>query len=453
MVILEKFLDLGRKIIPRKVFTFFQPYYHKLLVFLAALVYGFPSEKLIVIGVTGTNGKTTTCNLIARILEESGYGVAMATTANFRLAGREWINETKMTMLGRFQLQKFLRRAVVAGCRYAVVETSSQGIDQYRHLGINYDVAVFTNLRPEHIEAHGGFENYKRAKGRLFLKLGRDKRKVLAGKKVKKISVLNLDDMAISYFWQFPADQKFGYGIDKESRLENLAHRLIVPEKIDLKEEGASLEIMGTKIDLKLPGLFNIYNSLAAISVALSQGISLGVIKNAFQKFDGAPGRMEKIIASPKQDFAVYVDYAHDPGGLEAVYRTAKAHLKGRLISVLSSAGGGRDKWKRPELGQLADEFADIVILTNEDPYDEEPEEIIRQIKAGIQNKITGESLFEIIDRQEAIRKAIGLAKAGDIILLTGKGAEQCIMGPGGQRIPWDERRVAKEELKRRFKI
>jgi UDP-N-acetylmuramoyl-L-alanyl-D-glutamate--2,6-diaminopimelate ligase len=433
------------KFIPKLILKF----YHKCLAIIAAIIYRFPSEKLIVIGVTGTNGKSTTCNLITRILEEAGFRVGMTTTVNFRIAGKEWINETKMTMLGRLGLQKMFWKMVKTGCQYAVIETSSQGIDQYRHLGINYDVVVFTNLRYEHIEAHGGFENYKRAKGKLFAKLKNQKTKVIGGKEIKKVSVLNLDDPNVNYFWQFLADVKYGFGVNLESGIKNQRDRLVMAEEIDLKEDGASFVIEGIKINQRIAGLFNIYNSLAAISVALSQGISLEVVKSSLEKFTGAPGRMEKINVGPRQDFAVYVDYAHDPAALEAIYRALKPYVKGRLIAVLGSAGGGRDKFKRPIMGGLADEFTDFVILTNEDPYNENPREIIDEIKKGIKNKVEGINFWQILDRREAIRKALKLAGTGDTVIITGKGREQCIMGPGGKKIPWDERGVVREELEK----
>jgi UDP-N-acetylmuramoyl-L-alanyl-D-glutamate--2,6-diaminopimelate ligase len=436
-----------KKIIPNSWLSF----YYKCLALCAAFFYRFPSEKLIVIGVTGTNGKSTTCNIIARVLEEAGYKVGMTTTVNFRLAGKEWINKTKMTMLGRFELQKMLRKMVNAGCDYAVIETSSQGIDQYRHLGINYDVAVFTNLHEEHIEAHGGFENYKRAKGKLFDHLKKQKNKTINGKEIKKVSVLNLDDMFVNYFWQFKADVKYGFGVNQESRITNQENQIVAASDIEFKSDEVSFAVGGIKINLKIPGLFNIYNSLATIAVSLSQGISLETIKQGLESFAGVPGRMEKIKISPKQDFAVYVDYAHDPAALEAVYRTVRPHVRGKLISVLGSAGGGRDKFKRPIFGNLADEFADLAIITNEDPYDEDPERIINEIREGIKNKVEGTNLWRILDRREAIAKAIGLASDGDIILITGKGAEQCIMSARGKKIPWDDREVTREELNKRY--
>jgi UDP-N-acetylmuramyl-tripeptide synthetase len=441
--------SLLKKVIPDNWLSF----YHKFLALCAAFFYRFPSEKLIVIGVTGTNGKSTTCNIITRVLEEAGYKVGMTTTVNFRLAGKEWINKTKMTMLGRFELQKMLRKMVNAGCDYAVIETSSQGIHQYRHLGINYDVAVFTNLHEEHIEAHGGFENYKRAKGKLFDHLKKQKNKIINGKEIKKASVLNLDDMYVNYFWQFKADVKYGFGVNHESRIMNQENQIVAARDIEFKSDEASFMVDGTKINLKIPGLFNVYNSLATIAVALSQGISLETITRGLENFSGVPGRMEKIKINLKQDFAVYVDYAHDPAALEAVYRTVKPHVKGKLISVLGSAGGGRDKFKRPIFGNLADEFADLVIITNEDPYDEDPELIINEIREGIKNKVEGTNLWRILDRREAIEKAIELAQTGDVILITGKGAEQCIMAARGKKISWDDREVIREELRERYKV
>lgn len=181
--------NLLKKIIPKSCLFF----YHKLLAILAAYAYNFPSRKMVVIGVTGTNGKTTVCNMIAKILEEAGYKVGLTTTANFKIGEKEWINATKQTMQGRFKLQKLLHRMAEAGCKYAIIETSSEGIAQSRHWGISYDVAVFTNLTPEHIESHGSFEKYKEAKGKLFKSL-KQKNARTEKKENKKVSIVNLDD-------------------------------------------------------------------------------------------------------------------------------------------------------------------------------------------------------------------------------------------------------------------
>jgi UDP-N-acetylmuramoyl-L-alanyl-D-glutamate--2,6-diaminopimelate ligase len=194
--------------------------YHKSLAVLADIIYGRPSEKMVVIGVTGTNGKSSTVSLIAEILEKAGYRVGAASTTLFKLADKEWLNDKKMTMLGRFALQKLLRQMVAAGCRYAVIETSSQGIEQYRHLGIHYDVCVFTNLTPEHIEAHGGFDNYKKAKLKLFKHLADAPVKVIGGRKIAKAIVVNGDDRQAKEFLDFQVDKKIVFGLADGTQLK-----------------------------------------------------------------------------------------------------------------------------------------------------------------------------------------------------------------------------------------
>ena len=270
-----------------------------------------------------------------------------------------------MTMPGRFKIQKFLRQAVKADCKYAILEITSEGIKQYRHKFINFDVAVFTNLSPEHIEAHGGFEKYKKAKAELF-------------KITKKIHIINLDDKNAEYFWKIPAEKKIGYRAD------------------DIKKF--------LPINLKLPGKFNLYNAIAAIKTAMSQGISLETCKKALEKVEGIPGRMEIVIKEP---FTVIVDYAHIPASLEKVYETIKNSLvnDSSMVCVLGSCGGGRDKWRRPVLGKLAAGYCREIIVTNEDPYDEKPMEIIEQVASGIKNYEVG--IMKILNRREAIKKAL----------------------------------------------
>jgi len=429
--------------------------YHWLLAYLAAAWYAWPSKRLIVIGVTGTNGKTTVVNLIARILEEAGEKVGLTSTVNFRIAGEDVLNDMKMTMPGRFFLQKMLHRMVEAGCRYAVIETSSQGLDQYRHLGIDYDVAVFTNLTPEHIEAHGGFENYKNAKLKLFRHLARHKRKTLPMRgDIKKTAVVNLES---AYAWDFldvPADKKYGFlaeGAEKAAGKVSWPMAVVKALGVELKPEGSSFTVRDVRFDLKMPGRYNVLNALAAISVGLSQGIPLDVMARGLAKVANVPGRFEKI--DEGQDFAVIVDYAPEPESLRQVYAAVERLPHKRIIHVLGSAGGGRDVARRPILGALAGKKADIAIVTNEDPYDDDPRLIIEQVAAGAADagKKEGETLFKIDDRRQAIAKAVALAAPGDVILLTGKGAEQAIVGRGGKLAPWDERKVARELLKERL--
>ena len=436
--------QLLKKLIPKSLIIKF----HKLESVLANYRYGFPSNELIVIGVTGTNGKSTTCNLIAKILEESGAKVGLMTTVNFKIADREWINDTHMTMQGRFKLQKMLSQMIKVGCKYAVVETSSEGIMQCRNWGINYDVAVISNLTPEHIEAHGSFENYKKAKGELFACIGKFPHKKINGVEIKKALVVNLDDEHGQYYFNFPADKKYCYAIDFVSKL---------PEAEVLKAGDINLSINGTffrvgTIDFKtkLIGKFNIYNCLATICVACHLGLSMDQCKQALAKVTGVPGRMELI--DEGQNFTVLVDYAHDAASFEGLFNTLKMFEKNRIIHVFGSAGGVRDHAKRPVLGRLSGEHADITILTDEDSYDEPTAKILNEIAAGAieAGKVENENLFKITDRREAIKFACQMAQAGDLVLITGKGTEQSIKS-NGQEMPWDDRKVTREVLKEIF--
>ena len=397
--------------------------YHFFLAALGALLYGFPSRKLIVIGITGTCGKTTVADMTLRILEEAGYKTAVLSSIKFRIDGKEQINALKMTMPGRFILQKFLRQAVDAKCRYAVLEVTSEGILQHRHRFIDFDISVFTNLSPEHIERHKGFENYKKAKAKLFQALNSFKKKG-----VKKTIVVNIDDKNAPYYLSFPADKKCGYSIGKKS-VQNL--ELATAENLGNGRFSLNNEIF----NLGLPGVFNIYNALAAICVGLSQGIDLKVCKSALEKIKKIPGRMETVISEP---FTVIVDYAHTPDALEKAYKTVQNK---RIICVLGSCGGGRDKWKRPELGRIAAKYCDKVIITNEDPYDEDPDDIIDQVAEGC---LKAE---KILDRRDAIKKALTLAQSSDIVIITGKGCEPWMCVAKGKKIAWDDRKIVREEF------
>ncbi len=430
-----------KKLIPQKLLLF----YHKCWAVLANYIYGFPSRKLIVIGVTGTNGKSTTSNLIAKVLEESGAKVGLMTTVNFKIADKEWINDTHKTMQGRLTLQKMLKQMVKAGCKYAVVETSSEGIMQNRNWGINYDVAVFTNLTPEHIEAHGSFENYKKAKGQLFAGLSKFPRKKINGKEIPKALVVNLDDQHWQYYFNFSADQKFGYGISFVSKLPEA--RVVLAGDINLQVNGSFFRVGTEDIKTKLIGRFNVYNCLAAICVGLQLGLNLNQCKQALVKVTGVPGRMEVI--DEGQDFSVLVDYAHDPVSFDNLFKTIKMFPQNRIIHVFGSAGGVRDHAKRPLLGRISGEQADISIVTDEDSYDEQTSKILNEIASGAisAGKVENKNLFKIIDRREAIKYACQLAQPGDLVLVTGKGTEQSIKS-NGQEYPWDDRIATREILK-----
>ncbi|MBI3074645.1 MAG: hypothetical protein HYY92_00285 [Parcubacteria group bacterium] len=430
--LLETVLRRIKYVIPTALFRALAPMYHFLLAFLSALYYGFPSRKILVVAVTGTNGKTTVTELVNAILEEAGYMMALSNTLRFKVGRESVVNVFKMTMPGRFFLQRFLREAVNATCRYAVIELTSEGARQSRHLFIALDALIFTNLTPEHVESHGSFENYRDAKRKLA-------RALASSGKPKKYIVANIDDAEGKNF----------------------------------------LRIAGRGGAERIPYALSHVELLAAAAFARSQGVSVATIKRAIEKFKGTPGRVEKVElpassgARQRQNFSVYVDYAHTPDALENLYGTFPA---ARKICVLGACGGGRDKWKRPELGRIAAEHCDEIILTNEDPYDEDPQGIINEIAEGVlgnskfssgggsasggqipnsppkEDPPPADKFFKILDREKAIEEGIRRAKAGDVVLITGKGTDPYIMGPNGTKIPWNDAEVARSALKKMLK-
>lgn len=420
---------LIRKYIPKPLIG----YYHFGLALLGALLYWFPSRKIKVIGITGTNGKSTVASLTTKILEEDGYKVATISSIKFKIGDKERPNTLKMTMPGRFKLQRFVRSAVNQGCLYVIIEVTSEGVLQHRHRFIDFDVVAFTNLTPEHIEAHGSFEKYREAKGELFKTLEESK-------KDSKISIVNLNDKNAEYFLKFPAKKKIGYGIE-DSNLQSQVSSFVKAVNIETSSGGIKFVVQNTLFNLGLVGRFNIYNALTAISICLSQGVNLEVCQKALSKVESVSGRMEEIVKEP---FKVFVDYAHTPDALQKVYSSLPENS--RKICVLGSCGGGRDKWKRVELGKIAGNYCDQIILTNEDPYDEDPNQIIDQIGLGVK----GKEVAKILDRKEAIRKALGLANAGDVVIITGKGSEPWMCIAGGEKIPWDDREIVREALKQK---
>ncbi|MFH1656781.1 MAG: UDP-N-acetylmuramoyl-L-alanyl-D-glutamate--2,6-diaminopimelate ligase [Candidatus Nealsonbacteria bacterium] len=454
--------EIFKKIIP----DFLLAFYHYLLALLGAFLYGFPSKDIKVIGITGTSGKTTAVNLTTAILEQAGYKVACLSSIRFKIGDKELENKLKMTMPGRFKIHKFLKQAKKEKCQYAVLEITSEGIKQYRHKFIDFTAVVFTNLSPEHIEAHKGFENYRKAKLKLF-------------KNTKNIHIVNLDDKNAEYFLDYRAKEKWGYNIkiqnqnkgrrreesweevgplsrgrgsfvevrplERERKITNQKElKIIEADNIEILENGIDFRVKSTQFNLNLLGKFNVYNSLSAICVGLSQGVSLENCKIALERIKGVSGRMEIVIKEP---FKVVVDYAHTPEALEKVYKTIKGsmfHVSGSMLCVLGSCGGGRDKWKRPVLGELAEKYCKEIIITNEDPYEENPMEIIEQVVKGAKGKAK-----IIVDRRQAIRQALEIAKPNDVIIITGKGSEPWMCVKDNQKIPWDDRQIVKEEFQK----
>ena len=456
--ILEKILDIGRKLIPKPFFEFFQPWYHGFLALSGAVIFGWPSKKIKVIGVTGTKGKSTTVYLISKFLEEAGYKIAAIGSLGYKIGDREWPNNLKMTMPGRWKIQKFLAQAVRSGCQFAVLEVTSEGIKQKRHLGIKFNAAILTNLEKEHIESHGSFEKYYKTKQELF-------------KKTKNIHILNADSSYIGLFSKFPAKKKVFYSFSpREYSVRSFSGIPAMPSEVvgrfaslslgpsqnGLRIRSPNTPAAEIKFQTHLIGEFNFHNILAAIAVVKNYGVSLEIIQKALDKVKNIPGRLEFINGG--HDFKIVVDYAHTPESLKQVYQTLKSEIlnsksetnskfkiqNSKLICVLGAAGGGRDKWKRPIFGELAENYCDHIILTNEDPYDEPPEKIIEDVASGIKDK---NKLDIIIDRREAIKKALTKASKSDIVIITGKGSENSIAVAGGKKIPWSDKNVILEEL------
>lgn len=441
---MENFLYIIKKVIPQPIFNIFAPVYHLLFSYVAAVFYRHPSRSMIVIGIVGTNGKTSVVEITSQILAEAGFKIASISSLYFTVLGERQKNMFKMTMPGRFKLQQFLHKAKNKGATHVILEATSEGIAQFRHKNIAWDVLIFTNLSPEHIESHGNFEKYQKTKEKIFAGLSKTYRKP----EVPKVIIINGDDKYSKNFLEYKADRKYIYGLNKEFTLG--AADLITPSAYSVDEEGLGFTIEGRDFYTKLSGEFNLYNVLGSIACVRAFGVPWEKIKKSVEQIEVIPGRMEYIQKNP---FVVIVDYAHTPDALSNVYKTLQGATnekrEARMICVLGSAGGGRDKWKRPEMGRIAGEFCDEIILTNEDPYNEEPISILKDIEKGFSGTIDKKIKYQkIIDRREAIRVALKSAKQGDVIIITGKGAEPWIMIAGNKKIPWDDRKVIREGLK-----
>ena len=436
---MESVLRAIKKIIPDPLLNAVRKPYHYTLGVLAAIVYGFPGRRLNVIGVTGTNGKSTTATLIATALEAGGYSVGLATTVNFWVGKKKTLNETKMTSRGRFQTQKLLRKMVAAGNTHAVVEVSSHGIHQHRLWGIPFETAVITNLTRDHLDYHGSMEEYRRAKGALFNSL-----KASADGQV--VSVVNGDDPAAPYFLEFFADHKYVFGTSPAAAaVMPLAHTVIA-KNVTADATGsrftAQAEDVAIPIRVNIPGRFNVSNALAATCVALAYRVKPKTIAAAIASVEGIPGRMELVEAG--QPFPVVVDYAHTPDAFENVLSTLRDLTKGKLISVYG-ATGDRDRGKRPELGRIAATYSDYMILTEEDPASEDALDIIEEVKPGIDRAKRNVPYEVEPNRRTAIRMALERATRGDTVVMLGKGHETVMVYADGKR-PWDDRKVAAEE-------
>lgn len=420
---MEKYLRTIQKLIPKKIYTFFQPGYHFLLAVAGVVIYRKPSRKIHVIGVTGTKGKSSTSEFINAVLVASNKKTALLSTIRLKIGNESSPNRYKMTMPGRFVIQKFLHDAVKAKCEYAVIEMTSEGARFYRHLGIELDALIFTNLSPEHIESHGSFEKYKQAKLRLVKSLTKSK-------KPHRVSIANIDT-------------KHGYSFLIHTVDKNISYSLKDVTLVSETNTNTVITYKNTIITVPLPGKFNVSNALAAIKLGEELAIPIETIKQGIESLARIRGRVERVDGG--QDFNVIVDYAHTDDSLRKLY---EAFTSTRKIAVLGACGGGRDVWKRPVLGKIADEYCDEIIITNEDPYDEDPQKIINDVASGV----TVHSPKIIMNRREAIKEALTLAHTGDTVFISGKGTDPYIMGPDSTKEIWDDAQVAREELEKIIK-
>lgn len=394
--------------------------YHFALAFLAAVLYRFPSRQIAVVAVTGTKGKSSTIEFLNAIAEAAGMKTALSSTIRFKVGDDSRPNLKRQTQPGRFFLQSFLAKAATNGCTIAFVEMTSEGARQFRHRFVHMDALIFINLAPEHIESHGSLQAYSDAKFELGKQLARSKKR-------PRFMVANADDPESGRYLSLPVENVIPFSLS-------------ATQPFEAGERGGYFTFEGRRIDVRLPGEFSLTNALAAATLMHALGFPLEKIMSGIAGLEKIPGRAEEI--NEGQAFPVVVDYAHTPDSLRALY---SAYGTRRKICVLGSTGGGRDLWKRPVMGAVADEFCDIIILTNEDPYDEDPRSIVDSIAGGITKK-TPEI---IMDRRKAISHAIELAHASDAVLITGKGTDPTIQMARGASIPWSDAEVAREEIRK----
>lgn len=390
--------------------------------------YGNPARGMKVIGVTGTNGKTTTINFINEILKEAGLKTAMFSTALIEISGEMRRNDLNATVPNMNLLMQFFRDARKAKVDYVLLEVSSHALHQHKLDNVRFTAAVMTNVTQDHLDYHHTMEEYAAVKAKLF-------------KDRPRFIVLNKDDEWFDFYDKYRASShKITYGThpDAEARIEH----------VKLYKKGSEARVVidsQTKLELAtaLPGKYNVYNMTAAVALAYLLGIDLNSIVEGVANLEGVPGRYERAVDG--LGYEVIVDYAHTPDGLEKVLEAAKAVTKNRVILVFG-ATGDRDRAKRPIMGEIAARYADRIVLTDDETYTEDPQAIRDQVLAGIENAGGGGKTIEIGDRREAIKKALSIAKNGDTVLITGMGHEMFRI-TNGEAEPWNDGEVVRELL------
>ena len=410
-------------------------WYHGLRAIIANIVYGFPSKWMTIIGITGTNGKTTTSNIVAEWLRASGRKVFMFTTVNIMIWDEVFTNHSKMTSPDAFELQRWFSVAKKEGCDIAVIETASHGIKMHRIWGLDYDISVLTNITQDHLDLHRTMEDYVNTKLKIFKKLMYYARKP----GIKKTWIINIDSEYHELFLAETYDSLYKYGMGYDANLR--------AEKIKNTRDSMNFTVQmpGKSLDIKthLRGNFNVSNILAAIGVFAALGIDRETIPQIVSEIKWVPGRMEEV--KSLEGFSVFIDYAHTADALENVLETlGEMKEKWRIITVFGCTGD-RDTTKRPIMGQVVSRLSDIVIVTQDDDYTENPQKIIKDILPGIDRK-QWEDFWIIVDRREAIRTALVTAKKGDIILLAGKWDEHALL-TNSWPVEWHEKTIVEQML------
>lgn len=408
---------------------------HAMAVF-ADYYYGFPSHRLKLIGVTGTNGKTTTTYLVERIMNDFGQHTGIIGTIQMRYGGRTF--DMSRTTPDALELQQSLHAMAEHGATCCVMEVSSHALEQGRVKGCRFRTAIFTNLTQDHLDYHKTMEEYRAAKGLFFSRMGNE---FSDSPEERQYAVLNEDDEASAYFRKLTSAEVITYGLRDSAD--------VYASNIEVTAKGTSFHVRTfageTDIRLKMVGKFNVYNALAAIAATLAEGVPLERIKSSLEAMPGVAGRVEAV--DEGQPFAVIVDYAHTPDGLENVLKTVKEFAKGRIFCVFG-CGGDRDRTKRPVMGRIAAEYADYLLVTSDNPRTEDPYRILQDIEQGLTDRGSGRETYElIVDRRTAIQKAIEMASPDDVVLIAGKGHEtyQTIQGVN---YDFDDRLVAKEAIR-----
>lgn len=406
--------------------------YHACMGWGAALLYGFPARKLVCIGITGTDGKTTTTFLTADLLRAEGIAVGMASTVGFRIRDSYTRNETHKTTMGRLGLQCLLRDMVRAGCTHAVLEVSSHGLVQSRLAGVPFSVAVITNLSREHLDYHRTMENYKKAKGRLFQVMSRQKHRV---------AVIGADFAEAPYYAGFPADKRlfFGFKSGAATAMAKEQGSALTAEIMQVHPEGQNVRLYHEaevwETTTRLQGDFNVLNILAALGAAAGAGLPMANLVRHIPSLEGVPGRMEEVRAADGR--RVFIDYAVTPDALRKLYGTLRSMTSGRVLAVLGACGD-RDKGKRPDMGEIASTMADYLYITDEEPYTEDPASIMAMLEDGA--KRTGKGNYTVVAaRRDAIQAACIMAGPGDIVVVSGMG-DQTSRIVGDKKEPWSDR-------------